>query len=83
MTDFLGFTSPLDGFFAFWGGVSYFSKFPKLLISRHVAFVEVRLRGGGRGWLHNYGSGVLLSVLGANLKFRKIVVQLYAMHGKF
>ena len=35
--------------YCFWGGVSYFPEFPKLLISRHVAFVEVRLGGGGRG----------------------------------
>ena len=47
-TDFSSFTSLLN-VYCFWGGVSYFPGFPKLLISRHVAFVEIRLGGWGKG----------------------------------
>ena len=37
----------------------------------------------GKGWKPNIEGGVLFCVFYANLKFREIVVQLYAMHAKY
>ena len=69
--------------FSSLGGVSYFPKFPKLLISFPASLGKIRFRGVGMGWKLNIGGGVLFNVFYANLKFREILVQLYAMHAKY
>ena len=79
MTSFSSFYFTLDGF-CFWGGVRYFPEFPKLLVSCYGGFVKVRLGGVGKGVWQNYGGGIMLSVGGVGLKFRKILFQLFAMH---
>ena len=51
-TSFLSFYFTFDGF-CFWGGIGYFPEFPKLLASCHVGFLEIRLRGVGKGRSYN------------------------------
>ena len=50
-TSFSSFYFALGGF-CFGGGVGYFPKFPKLLTSYPADFVEIRLRGVGKGRRH-------------------------------